>query len=143
MKHKLIVLTIFLFFSAYVLAQTNEEKHVLTLSNNKFDWLIDKQIDSLSRSLDDRLIYIHSNGWTQNKKDVIDDLLSEKLTYKKIEVSDVQIRIYPNSAIVTGIGDFSGAIDEKPFDLKLAYTEVYVLNKKRWMLASRHANRLP
>ncbi len=125
-----------------VSAQINSEKTVLELSEKKFDWLINKQYDSLAMVLDDKLQYIHSNGWIQTKDEVIGDIKSKKLIYQKVEIKESKARLYGNTAIVTGIGKFEGT-GENPFTINLCYTEVYVKSGNRWKLASRHANKMP
>lgn len=129
--------------SDFVLAQSKAERYILNLSNQKFVWLIEKQRDSLDLLLDERLMYIHSNGWTQSKAEVFDDMQSGKLAYKQIDITVTQVRLYGNTAIVTGTGRFQGSREDKEFNLPLSYTEVYVKQEKRWLLVSRHSNRLP
>lgn len=126
-----------------LLAQSKTEGYILNLSKQKFVWLIEKQRDSLDLLLDDRLMYIHSNGWTQSKVEVFDDMQSGKLVYKQVDIDATQIRLFGNTAIVTGTGRFQGSREDKEFDLPLSYTEVYVKQGKRWLLVSRHSNRLP
>lgn len=128
--------------SGSVFAQSKAEQDVLNLSKRKFVWLIEKQRDSLDLLLDERLMYIHSNGWSQSKKEVFDDMQSGELIYKQIDVEATQVRLYGNTAIVTGTGRFQGSREDKEFDLPLSYTEVYVKQGKRWLLATRHANRM-
>jgi Domain of unknown function (DUF4440) len=123
-------------------AQTASEKTVLDLSNKKFDWLINKQYDSLAIVLDDKLQYIHSNGWIQTKDEVIGDIKSKKLTYQKIEIKESKARLYAGTVIITGTGKFEGT-GESPFAIDLCYTEVYVKSGNHWKLASRHANKMP
>ena len=122
--------------------QSKQEKEVLDLSMIKFKWLVNKNVDSLRYVLDDRLTYIHSNGWVQTKTELIDDLLSGKLTYDKIEVIENSVRVYPKSAVVTGRGKFTATLNGNTIDLMLSYTETYVLQKRDWKLVSRHASRV-
>lgn len=138
-----ILVLLALLISDSVLAQSKTERYILNLSKQKFVWLIEKQRDSLDLLLDDRLMYIHSNGWTQSKVEVFDDMQSGKLVYKQVDIDATQIRLYGNTAIVTGTGRFQGSREDKEFDLPLSYTEVYVKQGKRWLLVSRHSNRLP
>jgi hypothetical protein len=138
-----ILLAVAALISDAVSAQSKTEQRVLALSRQKFDWLIRKQRDSLNLLLDDRLMYIHSNGWRQSKQDVFDDMESGKLIYKQIVLKEAQVRLYKNTAVVTGTGRFMGSREENEFDLPLSYTEVYVKKGNRWLLVSRHANRLP
>lgn len=142
---KISAIKFFLIFaiSQTTLAQSVKQKEILDLSQRKFVWLINKQLDSLNLVLDDDLMYIHSNGWTESKKDVIDDLKTGKLVYEDVQIENAKVRLYKSTAIVTGTGKFSGGNNGNAFDLRLLYTEVYVLKNKKWLLASRHANRLP
>lgn len=138
----IVLLVIAILVSGSVFAQSKAEQDVLNLSKRKFVWLIEKQRDSLDLLLDERLMYIHSNGWSQSKKEVFDDMQSGELIYKQIDVEATQVRLYGNTAIVTGTGRFQGSREDKEFDLPLSYTEVYVKQGKRWLLATRHANRM-
>jgi hypothetical protein len=44
--------------------------------------------------------------------------------------------------IVTGKGNFEGLVNDKAFNLKLMYTEVYVKRKTSWKLVSRQSTKL-
>jgi hypothetical protein len=142
---KNISLSIVLFWvtiSGFAQVEKTEEM-ILNLSKKKFDWMAARRYDSLEAILDDRLNYIHSNGWTQSKREVMDDFASGKLTYREIKVAESFVRLYDKTAIVTGKGKFSGFVSGNPFAMELAYTEVYIKRKKAWLLASRHANKMP
>jgi hypothetical protein len=143
MKKSFILITL-VHLSILGLAQSSAiEQSILALSKKKFDWMVSKNIDSLKNILDDRLKYVHSNGWTQSKQEVIDDFTSGKLDYQKIEITEASARIYDNTAIVIGKGKFSGQVNKNPFTLGLLYTEVYIRKIGRWVLASRHSSKLP
>ncbi len=125
------------------LAQSKLEQSVLNLSKRKFDWLINKQYDSLTAVLDDKLEYVHSNGWVQSKTDVINDTKSGDMVYQSVDIKEANARTYNNDAvIVTGTGTFTG-IHGQPFTILLHYTEVYIKSGNRWKLATRHSNRMP
>ncbi len=120
-----------------------EEQFILDLSKKKFDWLIGSNYDSLSILLDDRIQYIHSNGWIQNKGEILNDLKTGKLVYKKVTIKESTARLYATTALAIGLGTFEGVIDGKPFLMDLRYTEVYIKSKNRWKLVSRHSNKMP
>jgi hypothetical protein len=119
-----------------------KEKTILQLHESKFNWLVNKQYDSLKSVLDEQLVYIHSNGWTESKADIIADLKSGKLNYLGVKVIESKARIFKGTAIVTGKGNFNVVMEGKPIELQLMYTEVYQEKKKGWKLVSRHANKL-
>jgi len=136
---------IFIFCMAVVslAQQTPAEKFVTTLSKNKNNWLLNKQYDSVQSILDSRCLYIHSNGWIQNKAEVLDDMKTEKLVYQTIEVSNTTARQYEKMVIVNGNGAFAGTINGNAFKVNLVFTEVYVNRKNGWKLTSRHASKMP
>lgn len=138
-----IIITVLIFLVAICSnAQTKQERDVLQLSRAKFRWLVSKNVDSLRYAFDERLTYIHSNGWVQSKKELIDDLISGKLSYEGIEITEDKIRIYPKSAVVTGKGKFVASLNGSTNTYFLSYTETYVLQKREWKLVSRHASRV-
>jgi len=143
MKKYVITTTLVFFTVVLTFGQAKEERFVLDLCKQKFQWMIHGRVDSLESVLDDRLKFIHSTGWTQTKRELLSDVKSGKLNYQSIAVSDMEVRLYGTTAIVTGTGTFSGTNTGEPFVVNLLFTEVYVLKNKVWLLASRHANKMP
>jgi hypothetical protein len=140
---KSVLLSLFALLASQALAQSKLEQAVLNLSKKKFEWLINKQYDSLVSFLDDEIEYVHSNGWTQTKSDIINDSKSGNMVYQSVTIKTAKARAYNNdTVIVTGTGTFAG-IHGQEFTIELHYTEVYIRSGKRWKLASRHSNRMP
>ena len=110
-------------FGQTVMAQqSNTEKHVLALHEKKFRWMVDKNLDSLAAILDDRLVYIHSSGWTENKAELISDLGSGKLIMNKVTVNESSARYYKdNTIIITAKGVFNVMVENKSVDINLYY----------------------
>ena len=143
MKHFFLILALLIGFHFF--SQTKKEKieqNIIALHKKKFDWLISKQYDSLAALFNDNIEYIHSNGWIENKTDIIADLKSGKLNYKRVEVSEAKVRLSKNVAILTGKGVFFVTMDNKDLEIKLLYSEIYIKEKGKWVLTHRHANKL-
>lgn len=138
---RIISVVIFLFASFVVTAQSEAAK-VDALHKQKFEWLINNNIDSITYLLGDKVSYIHSNGWIQNREEVLNDMKSGKLQYKSIAVEESSVNLIEQTAIVTGKGTFVGKVNTIDFSVKLLYTEVYVKVNNRWRLLSRHACKL-
>jgi hypothetical protein len=118
------------------------EQFVLRLHEKKFQWMTKKQLDSLNNILDPRVVYVHSNGWQQNKKEIIDDLKSGKLVMNNVTVTEAKARVYKGAVIINGKGKFDVMVDGKAVVLDLLYTEVYVRKNAGWLLVTRHANKI-
>jgi hypothetical protein len=143
MKKNLLVL--FLLISLPFFSQTKKDKiahHIIALHQKKFDFMISKQFDSLSLILDADLKYIHSNGWVESKEDLLANLKSDKLVYKKVTVSETKVTLTNHVAIVSGKGLFSVVLENQTLEISLMYSEIYVKKKGKWLLLHRHANKL-
>lgn len=131
-----------LLFSIGAMAQTTPQQTIADLSLRKFDWLINKQTDSLQMLLHDELLYIHSNGLVETKDEMLQNNQNGTLTYISVETDSLRVRLVNSTALVTGEGLFKGIINQSPFEARLYFTEVYVLQNDAWKLLSRHANQL-
>ncbi|MGQ0647943.1 MAG: nuclear transport factor 2 family protein [Gemmatimonadaceae bacterium] len=119
-------------------------REVLRLHLEKFQWLIAKDSARVDRLLTDDARFIHSNGVVETKRDVLDDFRTKRIEYFNVSVRDSSVRVYDERmAVVTGKMKVAGALDGKPYETDLLYTEVYVLRNDRWRLVTRHASRLP
>ncbi len=143
MKTRLLFASFAFFVCTQIFAQENAaEKFVKALSERKNGWLVKPNLDSLQGLIDSRCLYIHSNGWVQSAKDVVDDLKSKKIVYKKISGSESTARQFEKMVIVTGKAKFEGTMKGNDFSFDLAFTEVYVNRASGWKLVSRHASRI-
>ena len=118
------------------------EKFVLKLHETKFRWMVQKKLDSLNSILDERIQYVHSNGWVQNKKEVTDDLRIGKLIMNSVQVTEATARVYKGFVIVNGKGNFNVVVNGAAVEIQLLYTEVYAKRMNGWLLVSRHATKL-
>ncbi|MBM3176466.1 MAG: nuclear transport factor 2 family protein [Bacteroidetes bacterium] len=141
MKNSILLFSILISISVF--AQDKDEAQILALSKRKFEWMKSAKLDSLNALVDDRLSYIHSNGWVQTKREFLDDFTNGKLVYHDVVVSEANARVYKGSAVVTGKGQFTTTMNNNRTSVSLMFTEVYIKEKGNWKLVSRHANRLP
>jgi hypothetical protein len=141
-KKCLVIFFAFALVSCSAIAQSSKEQEVLSLSERKFKWMISLNMDSLENILDENVMYVHSNGWSQNKHEIIEDFKTKKLVLNKVEILETKIRNFENTYVVNGVGIIAGEIDSNPFSVKLNYSEVYIYNNRKYFLFSRHANKI-
>jgi ketosteroid isomerase-like protein len=83
------------------------------------------------------------NGAVKNKRQAIDDAKNDKTVFDTMEISDLNIRVDGNTAIVTGVGHAKGKLgDGKPFDFKARFTDTYVRRDGRWQAWHAQATQL-
>jgi ketosteroid isomerase-like protein len=68
---------------------------------------------------------------------------SGTVKYESIEPRDVQVRVYGNTAVITGAGRFRVTARGEKLDNQLRYTNVWVLRDGRWQMVSWQSTKIP
>lgn len=105
--------------------------------------LIQKKETDLLAVLHTNLSFGHSNGWVQNKNDVLNDLKTGKLTYRIMDNNQTAIlQIHKKWATVKTHTRAEGEINGTPFQLNLHIMQVWLKTKKGWQLIARQSTKL-
>jgi hypothetical protein len=93
----------------------------------------------LKNLLHEKLVYGHSNGWIETKKELIDDLYNGKITYTKIQSSAEQVLIEGNTGCIRATLEIEALMDGKTLPFKLHGLQVWVWKHKKWQMLSRQS----
>jgi ketosteroid isomerase-like protein len=91
------------------------------------------------RMLADDYVAISPLGQITTKKDAISARRSGQLRYDNIDVSDMVVRLYGDTAIVTARADVKGHQLGEDFSGPYRYTRVWVRRSGRWQAVSYQA----
>lgn len=108
----------------------------------------DKALESkdsvaLNWLLSDKLIYGHSNGWTETKREVIEDLYNGKLTYKKVLTGGIVTKTNGNVAAVRSEADIDAVMGGKLLSFKLKVLQTWIWENEHWVLFARQSVSVP
>lgn len=122
-------------FGQMALAQSTQEV-IENLERKRFAAQVSKDFDFLEKVFADDLVYTHSSGKQDDKQAYIQSIKDGKSVYDKIEVQELNVRVYGKAAVVVGkVAITQGIASGKPTILPLKYTVVYNQNgKKGWQL---------
>jgi hypothetical protein len=102
--------------------------------------MVKKDSVTISKLVHKKISYGHSNGWIENKKEMIANLYNGKLVYTKIEQSGEQVEIVRETATVRSTMDIDAALDGKAMSFKLHVLQVWVWkDKEGWKLLGRQS----
>ena len=114
----------------------NAEAEVRAVNERRFAALVKEDLAELDRLLADDLTYIHSSGYIETKKQSLATIASKVLRYKTIQSSDVQVKIFGDTAVMTGSVAMSVIARGKDLELKNLFTAVYVRQGGEWRLTA-------
>ena len=83
-------------------------------------------------------------GKIMNKVEDVADMKNDKSVLEPFELSDMNIRIDGNTAVVTGVNRVKGR-DEKnqPFDVRTRFTDTFIKRDGRWQVWATQGTRIP
>ena len=136
MKYCLFILL--LVSHVFACAQTEEEKLISTMMEFHRA-LVQKNTVSINQQTEKSLSYGHSNGWVQNKTDIIKDFETGLISYQTYKEDSIQVLMSGNFANIRFIADIDATLRGNLISNHLKVLEVWVKKGKRWLLFARQA----
>jgi hypothetical protein len=138
---KLLLSSLFIILCSIVLAQ-KDTASVLEAVNRLATALVSKDELALKPLLHAELAFGHSNGWVQNRSDVLKDMKSGYLVYRKINRQSIAIESGKKYASVRERIEVEGNRDGNDFKLSIFVLQMWVKTKKGWQLLSRQSTKI-
>jgi len=114
---------------------TPEQQEVINLSKKKWDWMAEKNADSLNVLFDERSMFIHMGG-TWGKTQELNTIKEGGIWYKKAEVYSVAVNMFGNTAILLNDIDLVAVVGGNEVINPFMVTEVYIKEKGKWKMGS-------
>lgn len=134
---KLIVTIAFSFLVGSCYAQqTNEEKLVATVKEFHRA-LVNKNMVLLNQHTDKALSYGHSNGWVENKRELLNNLETGFISYQGFKADSIAVSINGTIAHVRFNAQIDATMNGIANTFKLSVLEVWLKKTNRWVLFAR------
>ena len=125
---------IFSFAQQYSPQQTEVMMRMLVLRNA----LINKDSAALDDVLASDVSYGHTSGLIQTKAQLIHSVMSKDQDYQNIVPSDMNIRMYDNTGVVTMKSTVIMNYQGKPLNMDMYVTLVWI-KKNKWQIVARQS----
>lgn len=110
-----------------------EERQVIELSKNKWQWMAEKNIDKLEPLFHDKSKFVHMSG-TWKKAQELDIIKTGSIWYKNAEVHDVAVEIVKDVAIVWSRITLTANVRGSDVITEFTVTEAFKKERKTWKL---------
>ena len=114
------------------------EHTIRQLDNERIQAQIGADAVALDRIYADDFIGVGPSGTVRTKAQVISDFTSGDLKFQSISTDEVQVRVYGNTAVETGLSTMSGQDRGKAVPRDTRFTRVWVRQQGRWRLVANH-----
>lgn len=130
-----------LLFSHTYAADTRQE-----ISEMEQKWAESVQrndVDAIGSFLIDNFTFVNPRGQLLNRSQHLDDFRNKRTVFTKVELSDVQIRVYGDAAVVTSRPKITGfaltpAGITKFNDQPARFTDTLIRRDGKWQSVARH-----
>ena len=114
-----------LMFMQDVIADPNSaEQSALESQSARLQAMVDADIDTLEKYLADDLTYSHTTGWTESKYEFLSTVESKTIDYVSATPRDVEVRVYDDIAVITGLSNMQGLVRGEPVSITIRFLEV-------------------
>ncbi|MDR1882846.1 MAG: nuclear transport factor 2 family protein [Prevotella sp.] len=116
----------------------NDEKikqELINLSKQKWQWMADKNMDSLNDLFHEEAVFVHMGG-AMNKEQELGTIKGGGIHYKHAEIQETSVRFVGNTAIILDKIRLTAVVGGNEVVNPFMVTEVYVLLDAKWKLGS-------
>ena len=140
---KSLIITAFLLLTGVVGASaqenaktfTAEEQAIVELSNNKWNWMSEKNVEKLAELFHENSQFVHMGGYW-GKQEALNTIRTGGIWYKKAEIHDVQVKFAAGTATVYSRIHLNSEVGGNAVRFPFIVTEVYVMENGKWQLST-------
>jgi ketosteroid isomerase-like protein len=111
----------------------------------ELDWRqaqLSNNVTEVDRLLADDYLGINANGTLETKADELTRRRSGSFHITQLDLSDIKVRIYGDTAVVTSKADVIGKNGDRDISGRYRYTRVYSNRDGQWRIVSFEASRV-
>lgn len=114
---------------------TPEEQEIVDLSNSKWQWMSDKNVDRLADLFHESSQFVHMGGYW-GKEAELNTIKEGHIWYKKAEIHSQEVKFTKNTATIYSRIHLNSEVGGNSVRFPFIVTEVYVKEKGKWLLSS-------
>ena len=114
------------------------EQAIRQLDDERIQAQIRADAVALDRIYAEDFIGVGPSGTVRTKAEVISDFTSGTLKFQSITTDEVQVRVYENTAVETGLSKMVGQDKGQAVPRNTRFTRVWVNRQGHWRLVANH-----
>ena len=118
--------------------RSSVEQVIRQLDNERIQAQIHADATALDRIYAADFIGVGPSGRVRTKPQVISDFTSGDLKFQSITTDEVQVRVYENTAVETGLSTMIGQDKNKVVPRDNRFTRVWIKLQGNWQLVANH-----
>lgn len=121
--------------------EESPERSVLRFERRWANAVVKKDVAAVEKIEADDFISIDPTGAMADKKEDLKNLRGTDLTFRSITLRKLKVRIYGETAVVTGTSEVDGKYQDDDISGAYSFTDVLVRTNGEWKAVSSQATR--
>ena len=117
--------------------------HLTQLSNNWDKVIWEKKAAAIAANMADDFRMIDGTGQVEDKKAFVAGIVDPQLTIDPYTVEEFDVRLFGDTALLSGRTKMTGTHAGKPFTSNYRYIDIYVRRNGVWKIVSVQITRFP
>jgi ketosteroid isomerase-like protein len=113
------------------------------LERARFDAMTRQDIAALEPMLADDLVYCHSDGSCEGKREFLETIRSGRIRYLELRIIELRARVYGDVVVFNGVASMNGLLGGQPRSFNVVFTDVYERSGSGWQLVAWQSARKP
>lgn len=118
-----------------MMQNVNQEQEVIHLSKEKWDWMAERNVETLDALFHEKSVFVHMGGsWGKERE--MEIIKSGGIHYKKADIHEVSVNVIGTTAVLLNRITLLAVVGGNEVTNPFMVTEVYVQQEGSWKLAS-------
>ena len=144
MRRAFVSLFAFVMIGGHLLAADQPDAAKLAQLSDAWDKaIVAKNRKAVADNMAEDFRMIDGQGNVENKQQFVAGILDEKLTIDPYTVEEFDVRLFGDTALLSGRTHMTGKYDGKPFETDYRYIDIYVRRNGAWKIVSVQITKFP
>jgi hypothetical protein len=103
---------------------------------------VNRDSTAIASMIGDRFTNTEFDGEVSNRGKFLADFADPKFKPSLMSIQNVQVEMYPNTAVVTGDYHTKGVYGSKPYEHFGRFTDTWVLQDGKWLCVASHSSHM-
>jgi ketosteroid isomerase-like protein len=113
------------------------------LERARFEAMTRQDVAALEPMLADDLVYCHSDGSCESKREFLETIRSGRIRYIALEVLELRPRAYGDVILFNGVVAVEGVLGGQTRTFNVVFTDAYARRGDDWQLVAWQSTRKP
>ena len=127
-----VIATLFVFVMLGSAWSQSDEEQLKKLETDRAAAVVKGDVATLEQQTSDDYTLINMNGQMSGKSQMVNAFKTGQTKLTSDELSDMKVRVYGNTAVITGKADVKGTLGGKDATGQIMFTRVYVKKGASW-----------